>query len=60
MKGGSAIYCPACSHRQTVGSPGEKLDLPVRMACEKCGAALVVEKSQSGGVHVSTAAGSPG
>ena len=60
MKGGTGIYCPACSHRQTVGFPGEKLQLPLRTRCAKCGAELIVDRSQSGGVHVSTAAGSPG
>ena len=52
MKGGSAIYCPACHHRQLVGSPGEPLDLPRTVPCEKCGATLALEKSRSGGVHV--------
>lgn len=60
MKGGSAIYCPACSQRQTVGRPGEKLELPLRIRCVECGAELVVEKSLSGGVHVSMGAASPG
>lgn len=60
MKGGGAIYCPACNARQTVGNPGEKLELPLRVSCAKCGAALLVEKSESGGVHVTMAAGATG
>ena len=52
MKGGSAIYCPACNHRQAIGEPGEPLDLPMSVVCDGCGATLTVEKSQSGGAHV--------
>lgn len=52
MKGGSAIYCPACHHRQIVGNPGEKLELPMSLPCEGCGATLALDKSQSGGAHV--------
>jgi hypothetical protein len=55
MKGGSAIYCPACGHRQTVGHPGEKLELPLTVTCEKCSAALSLVKSESLGVHVTVA-----
>lgn len=52
MKGGTAIYCPVCRARQTVGKPGEKLELPMKVSCEKCGAAITLEKSESAGVHV--------
>ncbi len=52
LKGGSAIYCPACKNHQTVGSPGEKLDLPLTITCAKCGATLDLTKSESMGVHV--------
>lgn len=52
IKGGSAIYCPACNHRQVLGSPGEKLAVPMTVACEKCSAALVVNRSDTGGAHV--------
>ena len=52
MRGGTAIHCPACAHRQVVGSPGAQLKLPMHVACAQCGAALVLEKSQSGGAHV--------
>ena len=52
MRGGSAIYCPTCHNRQTVGKPGEKLELPQQVVCEKCGAALSLEKSDSGGIRV--------
>lgn len=52
MKGGSAIYCPVCRHRQTVGTRGEPLDLPTQVTCEDCGASLTLEKSRSGGIHV--------
>lgn len=58
MRGGSAIYCPTCKHRQVVGTAGQKLDLPVVVSCEKCGASLTIERSQSGGAHV-TAQGAP-
>lgn len=52
MRGGTAILCPSCHHRQAVGSPGEKVDLPVRMPCGQCGDPLLVERSESGGAHV--------
>ncbi len=52
LKGGGAIYCPACHNHQTVGNPGEKLDLPMTVTCGKCGASLTLTKSQSMGVHV--------
>jgi len=52
MKGGTAIYCAACNHRQTVGKPGETLTLPLTVTCEQCGAVLTLDKSRSGGVHV--------
>lgn len=53
MRGGSAILCPSCHHRQSVGVPGERVELPLRMSCGKCGAPLLVEASRSGGAHVS-------
>jgi hypothetical protein len=56
MKGGSAIYCPTCNNRQNVGDPGRTLELPLTVRCGKCGASLTLEKSRSGGIHV-TAAG---
>ncbi|HEX6559260.1 MAG TPA: hypothetical protein VF021_07350 [Longimicrobiales bacterium] len=52
MKGGNAIYCPQCSKRQTVGKPGEKIELPTAVVCEHCGARLTLQKSESGGVHI--------
>jgi DNA-directed RNA polymerase subunit RPC12/RpoP len=52
MKGGNAIYCPSCSHRQAVGKAGETLALPRTVTCDKCGARLTLDKSRSGGVHV--------
>lgn len=52
MKGGSAIYCPVCNNRQTVGEAGAKLDLPMKVACQKCGARLSLGASRSGGIHV--------
>jgi ribosomal protein S27E len=52
MKAGSAVYCPTCHNRQTVGTPGEKLEFPVKVPCQSCGAVLVLEKSRSGGIHV--------
>lgn len=52
LKGGSAIYCPSCKNHQTVGRPGEKLDLPLTLVCDKCGTTLELSKSQSMGVHV--------
>jgi len=55
MKGGTAIYCPACSHRQSVGKPGETLSLPLAVKCEQCGAQLTLDKSRSGGAHVTAA-----
>ena len=56
MKGGTAIYCAACNHRQTVGKPGETLELPRTVTCANCGASLVLNKSRSGGVHVTVEA----
>ncbi len=56
LKGGGAIYCPACHNHQTVGSAGQKLDLPMNVTCGKCGATLVLTKSQSMGVHVAVQA----
>ncbi|MGD8322532.1 MAG: hypothetical protein PVJ02_18920 [Gemmatimonadota bacterium] len=52
MRGGSAIYCPLCKHRQTVGEPGDHLELPMKVVCEQCGAELKLEPNLSGGVHV--------
>jgi hypothetical protein len=52
MRGGTAILCPSCGNRQTVGQPGEKVELPQRIVCEKCSSALKLEKSLSGGAHV--------
>lgn len=54
MRGGSAIYCPACKHRQVVGEAGQKLGLPLVVPCEKCGATITIERSESGGAHVTT------
>jgi transcription elongation factor Elf1 len=56
MRGGGAIYCPACNNHQVVGSPGEKLQLPMTLTCSKCGATLSIAKSESMGVHVSVQA----
>jgi hypothetical protein len=56
MKGATAIYCPACHHRQTVGKPGETLAVPRAVTCEQCGAQLTLDRSESGGVHVALAA----
>jgi ribosomal protein S27E len=53
MRGGSAILCPACGHREVVGHASERVDLPLRVVCSGCGAALILEKSLSGGAHVS-------
>jgi DNA-directed RNA polymerase subunit RPC12/RpoP len=53
MRGGSAILCPACGHREVVGHPGERVGLPLRVVCSRCGAALILEPSLSGGAHVS-------
>jgi ribosomal protein S27E len=52
MKGGVFVYCPACHHRQSIGSRAESLHLPVHVTCEGCGALLTLDKSESGGVHV--------
>lgn len=52
LKGGTAIYCPACHNHQTVGHQGEKLTLPYAVTCTKCGAVLELTKSESMGVHV--------
>ncbi len=52
MKGGSAIYCPLCHARQAVGHTGEKLELPTQVVCEKCGTPLTLQRSESGGIHV--------
>ena len=52
IKGGTAIYCPGCNHRQTVGKRGETLAVPQTVKCEGCGARLTLDKSKSGGVHV--------
>lgn len=58
FKGGSAIYCPQCNKRQTVGKSGEKIDLPKDVVCEQCGAKLTLQKSESGGVHIVAGAAS--
>ena len=58
LKGGGAIYCPSCHNHQTVGKAGEKLELPMTITCDKCGATLALSKSQSMGVHV-TVQGAP-
>ena len=55
IKGGTAIYCPSCNHRQTVGKKGETLAVPQTVKCEQCGAQLTLDKSKSGGVHVTLA-----
>ncbi len=52
LKGGTAIYCPACHNHQTVGQPGEKLPLPYTVTCSKCHATLELTTSESMGVHV--------
>ncbi|MEJ2678355.1 MAG: hypothetical protein P8174_04665 [Gemmatimonadota bacterium] len=57
MKGGSAFFCPACNERQTAGKPGEKLELPMTVKCQKCGATVSLEKSLSGGIHTHLVAG---
>jgi len=57
MRGGTAIYCPLCKSRQTVGQLGEKVELPTQVVCDTCGAPLTLEKSESGGIHVTAAGG---
>lgn len=52
MRGGSTIICPGCSHRQVVGIQGTQVELPLHVVCTQCGAALLLEKSLSGGAHV--------
>lgn len=52
MKGGIFIYCPACHHRQALSAHAEKLELPAHAVCEQCQAHLLVDRSESGGVHV--------
>jgi predicted RNA-binding Zn-ribbon protein involved in translation (DUF1610 family) len=52
MRGGTAILCPSCGHRQVVGEPGEKVELPLSTVCTNCNATLKLEKSLSGGAHV--------
>ncbi|NIP83194.1 MAG: hypothetical protein GWM90_29775 [Gemmatimonadetes bacterium] len=56
MRGGSAILCPSCHYRQVVGSSGEKVELPLHLPCAQCGAPLLVERSESGGAHVTVEA----
>ncbi|HKJ92821.1 MAG TPA: hypothetical protein VJ957_06620 [Longimicrobiales bacterium] len=57
MKGGTAFFCPSCNERQIAGKPGDKLELPMTVTCQKCGASVTLEKSLSGGVHPRTGAG---
>lgn len=59
MRGGSAFYCPACTHRQVVGTPGQKLTFPMNVACENCRASIRLEKSASGGIHPEVVQGQP-
>ncbi len=59
MRGGSAVYCPACKHRQAVGEVGATVRLPLGVSCEKCGASLLLESNHSGGAHVTIQSPAP-
>lgn len=57
MKGGTAFFCPSCNQRQIAGKPSEKLELPMTVTCQNCGATVSLEKSLSGGIHTRMVAG---
>lgn len=59
MRGGNAIYCPACKHRQAVGEVGTMVRLPLGVSCEECGATLLLESNRSGGAHVTIQSPTP-
>ena len=52
MKAPITFYCPACNERQHTGTAGQKLTFPLSAKCQKCNADIIIEKSESGGVHL--------